>query len=278
MKKILIPVDFSQVSRKALEYAGILARKTELEVTLLHTINAPYIAAQHPEGFNEQAMETARQAAAEDLKQWCEEFSNHQMHCQGLIRDGFVVDSVLDAVKETFADLVILGTTGASGWVGNLIGSNASAILNRITKPVLLIPHEATVSEFKNILYATQLEEVESEVLQRVFEFAGIFGSTVDLIKINTEYQLDVFNDENIIKHLHTLFPDNAFNVYKESANTTVKGIEHYLETNHADLIIMTTSRQSFIERLFNGSVTRQMALHTHIPLLVYHKEELPHF
>lgn len=278
MKKILIPIDFSNVSIKCLEYAALISDKVKLEITLLNVIYPSSLAIQKDGGIDELAMTHTREDAEKMLNEWCEKYKNENRSISYVIKEGFVVDGVLEASKEINPDMLILGTIGASGFMGNLMGSNASAILNRIIKPVLLVPHDATVSEFKNLVYATQLESIESEALQRVFEFANIFDCKVDLIKVNTDYQLDIFDDESIISQLHKLFPEKDFKIYKETASTTLKGIEHFIENHKVDLIIMTTSRQSFIERLFNGSVTRQMALHTNIPLLVYHKEDLPHY
>jgi len=274
MNTILIPVDFSEISRTSVEFARLLSGKLNLDVTLLHIINAPSVAVHSTMVIDADVVEKAREEAENRLKEWCAELTADGVRCSYLLREGFVVDTVVQTEQELQPDLLIMGTTGATGWMGNLIGSNSSAVLSRVKRPVLLIPHDTRVKEFRNILYATQLEMVEAEVLKKVFHWAHAFNGKVDLIKVNTQYQLDIFSDNFIIEELRRLFPQERFAVYTETASNTLKGIDHYLEANSVDLIVMTTSRQSFIERLFNGSVTRKMALHTDIPLLIYHYEE----
>jgi nucleotide-binding universal stress UspA family protein len=275
MKTILIPVDFSSVSRKAMEYGKLIARKWDAQVILLHALNSPSLAAHsHVDADTSKIVEDSAEQNERILNEWCGELSEEGIDATFMQKDGFTVEVVAAIEHEHHPDLIIMGTTGASGFLGKLIGSNTAAVMERVTRPILLVPHDCNVKEFKHILFATQLEDVDSDVLRKVFEWAKKFEGHVDLIKVNTQFQLDVFSDEFILNELHNRFPDEKYTVYKEDAITTVKGIDHYTEEHSTDLIVMTTSHQNFIERLFNGSVTRQMAMHTHIPLLVYHFED----
>jgi nucleotide-binding universal stress UspA family protein len=274
MNTILIPIDFSDVSRKAIEYAQLISQKLHLDITLLHVMNIPSVAVHSSLAFDSDISKDARDAAENQLREWCQRFSGNDVKCSWMLREGFVVDSIVDVEKEISPDLIILGTTGTTGWMGKLIGSNASAVIQRVSSAVLLVPHEAPVKEFKHILYATQLEMIETEVLRKVFHWAHLFNGHADLIKVNTQFQLDIFSDNYIIEELRRLFPAEQFSIFTETAQTTIKGIDHYLESHPVDLIVMTTTRKSFIERLFDGNVTRQMAMHTQLPLLVYHFRE----
>lgn len=274
MKTILIPVDFSNVSRKAVDYGKMIGKKWEAQVILLHALNSPSLAAHSRLEDTSKVVEDSAEQNAKILEEWCEELRSEGLDATYMQKDGFAVEVVEAVEQERQPDLIIMGTTGATGFVGKLIGSNASAVVDRVTKPLLLVPHESDVHEFKKIVYATQLETLDTPVLRKVFAWARKFEGHVDLIKVNTQFQLDVFSDEAILQQLREEFPEENYKVFQEDAATTVKGLDHYTQNYPTDLIVMTTSHQSLLERLFNGSVTRQMAMHTRIPLLVYHFED----
>lgn len=272
MKKIIVPIDFSATSLKALQYAKYLSREFNYEMHLLHAISSPTISTH---------AEIAIQA--ENLKKE-EENSNHRLNelCEQLTADGFknssyrtetgfLSDTLHRLEKEMEIAYVVMGTTGASGFLGNLIGSNASAVMQRIKSPLMLVPHESGMPDFKNLVFCTQFQTDEIGVLKEVFSFAHHFGSHVDLLKINSDWVLEIFSDNSEIERVKNAFPDEKFNIVIHKSDSVIKGLDEYLEQHSTQLIILAVRKKNILERLLDGSTSRRIILHSKIPMLIYH-------
>ena len=130
-----------------------------------------------------------------------------------------------------------------------------------------------TMSEIFNIVYLDELKEDDTAVLSKLFAFAGALNvENIKILNVNTGFFFKPINEHLMIQL------DRAFGLEKIKLETVdgsdvKEGIDHYLENHHVDLLVMSTHKKSFLERLFSKSNTNEMAMYGKIPLLVYHKE-----
>jgi len=140
MKTILVPTDFSAHSEKALEVAERLAKLTGGKIHLLHCyqINpggiSPY-GIVIPEEFDREVREAAARKV-EDLEQ--------RVAAQGIdvtahISSRFPSEAVSDLASELGADLIVMGTRGATGLKHILLGSVAERTIRIAPCPVLTV-------------------------------------------------------------------------------------------------------------------------------------------
>lgn len=146
LRKILVPVDFSKCSEKALRYAIPFARQFGAEVTLLHVI-APVIVSSAGEVPQEGFLQSTEEAQnALDALQGT---VGGDIRCKGLVRKGSPHIEIVDTAKELAIDLVILSTHGRTGLEHVLLGSTAAKVVRRAGCPVLIVrEHE---HEFINV-------------------------------------------------------------------------------------------------------------------------------
>lgn len=271
MNQILVPIDFSDVSIQALNYACYLAKSHNAKMILLHVMNPPLISTHADKAVSAPDFEQERQAALErllDLQSKCKEDG---LDSDARVEVGFVADVIHQIELEQPFLYIVMGTTGASGFVNSLIGSNASAVMNKVITPLLMVPHESSQPNFKSITFCTAFQTDETDVLKKVIAFAHKFGSFVTLLKVNAEWTLEVFSDEEQIRHIRKAFPDENMNVDIFKSDNVLQGIDEYIEAHQPGLLMLAIKRKSLIERLLDGSVSRRIALHTRVPLLVYH-------
>jgi len=136
LKKILVPVDFSSCSKKALQYAIPLARQFGAELMLLHVIE-PAVVLPMSETLPQVIVEpdeTARQNLEEFREAVGEGISS-----KTLMRSGSPHLEILDAAKELDIDLVILSTHGRTGLSHVLLGGTAEKVVRRLACPVLVV-------------------------------------------------------------------------------------------------------------------------------------------
>jgi nucleotide-binding universal stress UspA family protein len=147
IRKILTPLDGSETSRKALEYAVDLAKQTGSTIILLSVIDkSPFYAAQtvlpalSPTHLLENLEDYFRQTAeayvaeAEDLCKTKEVLS------QKVIRAGHPVEEIINAAENSKVDLIVMGSHGKSALGAAILGSVTIGVIHRETKfPVLLV-------------------------------------------------------------------------------------------------------------------------------------------
>jgi nucleotide-binding universal stress UspA family protein len=140
LRKILVPIDFSEPSRKAMQYALSFAKQFNAEVLLLHVIEfipmpVPPLAVVH----DEVTQGKLHESAAKELAQWRERFGQ-QMGIRASVRDGISAHAeIVNAAIEGNIDLIVLGMKGRSGLAHLLIGSTAERVVRHAPCPVLVV-------------------------------------------------------------------------------------------------------------------------------------------
>jgi nucleotide-binding universal stress UspA family protein len=142
IRRILVPVDFSEHSRAALDYASGLARLSGAAVDVLHVWQIP--AFEPPGPIVAEARQTLWEAAQSNAEQalagFCEAASKRQVAVRGSRAvAGSPVMAIVDAAKAGDYDLIVLGTHGRTGLARALIGSVAERVVRHAHCPVLAV-------------------------------------------------------------------------------------------------------------------------------------------
>jgi nucleotide-binding universal stress UspA family protein len=274
--KILIPTDFSKLSKVAVNYAVKFAKKLNAEIVLFHAvfINAPPRA--------QSALKTSRilDAMVDNVTQEFISLVNEiKSEAGGKLNISYeiVKGYPLKDVLETFAhhngiDLIIMGTKGASGLKKMLMGSNATAVVGNSSIPVIMVPEHARFKNIRHIVYASDLLAVNKEV-KILIQYARLHNSFIHLLHVvspDTEKKIDVVKIKNDLISKY-----NYMQIFVQVAvNEDIKeAIDEYIADVKADMLAMFTHTPTFFEKLFGKSVTREMAFHSWIPLLAIKKQ-----
>jgi len=139
-RTILVPVDFSDHSARAVETARELAKAFEAKLLLLHCYQvspgavSPY-GIVLPEGFDREV----REAAARRLEEWRDKAAADGVNVEACLSSTFPSMGITDAAGEQKADLIVMGTRGLSGLKHVLLGSVAERVLRTAPCPVLTV-------------------------------------------------------------------------------------------------------------------------------------------
>lgn len=138
VKRILVPLDFSKSSSKALHYAISLARQFGAEIDLVHVMTVP-VYFEGPAIAVTADYEKSRNAAAgKQMEEWRAEVP-HEITVRTELRTGSPYHEIILAADETNTDLIIMGTHGRSGVSHMLIGSTAERVVRQAPCPVLTV-------------------------------------------------------------------------------------------------------------------------------------------
>jgi nucleotide-binding universal stress UspA family protein len=272
MKTILVPTDFSDASKKALEYAAALAKAIQAKLILYHAYHIPVPTTEMPvmiispeelEKSNTERLESFR---LDVLKQ-------DNVPVENLISPGFAVDEICEIAVEKNVDLIVMGISSSSSLGHVLLGSVTTGVLQDTHKPLLIVPDNTTFSMPRKIAFACDYHNAlgAGPVLE-LKRFVKLFNAELFVIHVAIPDEKIVANEaisgirlENELDGIpHTLhFPSNP---------DIVNGLNEFQESHQIDLLVMVPKRHSLLSRIFHRSNTKRMAFHTHVPILALHE------
>lgn len=139
LKKILVPVDFSECSKKALTYAIPYAKQFGAQLIILHVI-APYYAVD-PYGLSqiERVEAELEQEGKKQLTALVQQNIPSQIDGEIVLRHGQAAPEIVVAAKELNADLIVISTHGRTGLKHVMFGSTAESVVRQAPCPVLTV-------------------------------------------------------------------------------------------------------------------------------------------
>jgi nucleotide-binding universal stress UspA family protein len=269
MTTILALVDFSDASTNSVSFAAELSKRSSARLIIVNIL-------QKGEGENE--TKNKLKSIESDLKK----SFGFDLKCESFLAHGNLITTLKKIIAVQQPDLIVMGTKGASGLKKILIGSNTVNVISKTKVPVLVIPEVARFENFINkgknrIVLATDLDLLENEnaldILKeialliiepkvRVLSVRPKNTSLPDLKRMERDFLLSLFNPE-IESERVTVF-----------SSSVIGGINFYLNQKNMDTgLIAMIARDS--GHLIRKHYTREMASHTHLPLLVLHDTKI---
>ncbi|WP_294818509.1 universal stress protein [uncultured Flavobacterium sp.] len=278
MKQILFPTDFSEAANTAFIYALKFADSFNAELVILHVYDLPIVETpampettaeifdivemNQFESFRDELPKLHRIAESKNL--------GHVM-MRNVLLYGDLVYNINKVCADENIDLVVMGTKGASGLKETFIGSVTASVIANVKVPVLGIPAEAEYQPIKSIAFTTQYKDKDNDSLKRALEIADRFGARVQCIYIkNPDDPSDLEEKINEWKVYYRGRNIDFFNIAGDHIEQTLLD---FIENQHVGLLVMRTHKRGFFESLFHRSLTKKMAYHSKVPLLIYHED-----
>ena len=276
MKKILVPTDFSASANKALNFAVQIARQAKAEIYLIHACDLIETIFKDKQTMYEEHNQAIKDKANESLsllKKSIEDTEKLSVHIK--LYNGKITDTILQASEEHYADLVIMGTLGEAGLQEKIFGSITAGIIGKTNIPVMAVPLLSEWDSPKKILLMVNNSEEQPDMAKSVFELAELFNARVHVA---------IFTDVDSAEAIDYLKDKRGVNSYEEKLkikykNTDIKSvhldghrfqetIDEYILEQPIDIVAMISHKRTFLESIFNRSMTKKMSYHTRIPLL----------
>ena len=147
LKKILVPVDYSDGSRVAMEYALFLAERFDAKIEVLHVAEIPLGEEEHSvvkpdtgeeELLSELVVQQAVKAETEFLAPFVRDAT---IPIERSLLKGRPGKVIVEAATDRGADLIVMGTHGRSGFERLIIGSVAERVVRSAPCPVVVVRH-----------------------------------------------------------------------------------------------------------------------------------------
>jgi nucleotide-binding universal stress UspA family protein len=293
LKRILVPVDFSDPSRKAVNHALALALHFDAKLILAHIVPASVgMVMTYPMESFAYEKDQARYAKSMLPTLVPEEYRD-RINLQTIVKVGVVKDEILAIVNDERIDLVVMGTHGRNGFERFMLGSVAEGMLRKIPVPMLTVSHVDTASEadaeapapLRNVLYASDLSDNATEGLKVAMELARKSGARLTVLHVlkaaemiysgaEGGYLKEDLDDirEDTFRRLMLSIPEQ----WSRGMNITPLMVEgdpfreilRVAEEENAGLIVMNLQGKGLIERALLGSTAERVIRAAHVPVL----------
>jgi len=281
MIKILLPTDFSKASLNAIEYALNFASGSNAKFIFYHSF-IPFDSALSgsPEYNKKEILKVDQELKIriEKLKfKMNEKFPDVAL--ETCIDKGAETRQIISFSKKNKIDLIIMGTTGASGLKEVIIGSVTVAIIAKSECPVLAIPSNYKHKSIQKMLMPTNYALHDLIALKFLFQFSVIKNADIHFMHIMLKGKPSLKDTELMEafkKTVNSLLKKRNKEFSLHQGNDAERCISSLVKKEKIDLTVMTTiKRKSFIDRFFHSSLTKKMACHTRIPLLAIPVNEI---
>lgn len=272
MNKIIVPVNFSPCSLKAVEMAVEIAKANHCPLVLFHSV------ALTMGGFDTgyptvstRVQMVQKEAELERLKGIADQYS-HECYANGapvaittVVEFGELPISLSIFVADEGVDFIVMGTEGSQGVIEDWMGTNAYAIVADTNVPVLVLPEKSPVRLFKHLVYATSFQAGDASAVETVRQFAQSINAELRILHIAASEEQAVYADVKIDDHVG----QHSLHYTQISAPTPYDGLMGFIETENADLLCLLRPKRGFLENLLHQSVTKALILSANLPMLV---------
>lgn len=275
MKQIIVPVDFSEYSEFALEAAASIAKKYGSELTVLHMLElSNAILTAGNDSLNEEAVFYLK-LAEKKFETFLDKPYLEGLKVTPVVKHFKVWSEVNDAAKEHNANLIVMGSHGASGVKEVLVGSNTQKVVRHSDIPVLVIKHNPILLDFENAVFACDFtDEAIAPYLNAKLTFSKL-GVKMHLVYVNSpdsNFRSSSEIDKCIADFLKKADGDleNLSSVRVVSDYSIEKGILNFANLTGADVIAVATHGRKGLAHFFEGSISEDIANHSTLPVMTF--------
>lgn len=277
INKILVPVDFSECSNKAVDFALHLGEKFHAHITLLHVVTL----------FHEEVNEEARLQDLEKIVQsrerWIHEklkehknaADQHNLKLESILLRGFTTaDKIMEYIQENNFDLIIMGSHGRTGIKHLLQGSVSEKVVRLSNIPVLTIHHSTKNYDPKTILVPIDFSKFSKIAVERAQFFAQLYSAKIIFLhiieqvihpafyaaSIESVFQIDHDLKQRTLKKLKEFV--NISGIKSDYVVLEGKAYKDIVETakeNNVDLIVMATRGLTGLDYFLLGSTAERV-------------------
>jgi nucleotide-binding universal stress UspA family protein len=274
MKKILIPVDFSDLARHAFELGKQLQSELQAELHFVHIVTLPSHVLLTPDGelFDDDEMDITQlqleHAQAErKLMAWID---NVQSNVVNKVLYGHVNETLLHYAQKIKADMVLMGTHGAFGMRELLNGSHAEYLAMHADMPILSLKGEAG-KRIEKMVLAADFTAILPTNISLLLALRSALQAQLYLLQIQKpgkrkreveiQERMSAFAEANGLEDVaYAIFP----------AEDLEEGIVRFAANNNIDLIAIGSMQRTGLNKLINGCISADLVNHVQKPIFTF--------
>jgi nucleotide-binding universal stress UspA family protein len=273
MKKILVPTDFSSAAKNAIAYAAHLAVRSKAQLVLFNAYHSAPLSIDIPVAdmsIDEVRMQSMAELLTIQHELVIEYGERLVIECHN--RRGLALDEINDYAIENGIDMIVMGMQGSNFISEKVVGSTTTALMQDAPCPILVVDRHVKFQEIQKIVLACDYIRIPSfEALDRLKNICDLFVTPwVYVLHVISNPSVEQSLLENInAPKMHQLLRNMPHSIQSIDNPDIMDGINGFASKNHADMLVMIPRRHSIWRGIFYSPLTKKMAFHTSIPLLI---------
>ena len=263
MIKILVPIDFSEASKKALNYALSIGEKTNVSIHMLHVTTAPpRTGTKLIHKMREVAKEEDRDRVDQSTKQFlADKKVPNYLQEETIIRYGEVSKQIINVSLQDDFDLIVMGTKGATRLTEAFIGNNTLSTLKLSVIPTIIVPMSYVPEERdEKACIALRFDKLYGNTCEKLLKRCKVLGCDPELLSV-----VDRKSEEIQISVKYQM---KSYPVHIMENPRPRKAISEFLKENNHGLLALHFNTYSFFKELTYPSVSTEFTFRSNIPIL----------
>ncbi|MCM1377694.1 MAG: universal stress protein [Clostridium sp.] len=289
---VLIPVDFSEMSKLAVRAGFEFAERLSLHPIILYAFSAPDFSDSIPSfdpttgvpDFDASIQDaqvdaTVSRDANALMKRFSDEIRMLQsrgdipnVNFSSLVSEGIAEDVIIEFTRLHPPALVVMATRGKHKRQREMIGSVTAEVLDSCRVPLFTVPENYSFCGVKNIVrlaFFCNLDQHDILSLDMLMKMFGFPEVEVWLIPVNDNAGPSLTSKLNsLCKYFSENYPAARFNTAFLPAESFREGFEQLLKSNSLQMIIVPNKKKNIISRLFNPGIAHKLLFEKDMPML----------
>lgn len=289
IRRILVPVDFSDQTQHICEYALDLAERFNAEILIMHACYIPSLDAallsessvysvtldEHLHNLESSAQSNLDQLIKQ-LKERNRNSEQKELNIKPLLVKGFADDEIYIVYQEYQPDLIVMGNSSRGVKSHKLYGSVTQEIIENVLVPVIVAPSKpvtTNLKEIRNILYITNFDNSDIRAIHKLIYLVSPFHLKLHVVHLggNGSGGWNEIKLEGLKEHLRKEFMGFNFHTEIISDPNQLEKLENYIQEHKIDILSMVTHKRNFLSRLFKSNLTEKILFNSTRPMLIFH-------
>lgn len=277
METLIVTTDFSGSSVHAAKYAAAISGPLGVRTLVLYhsySVAPPITEVPLPEPEELASAHEDRIRALKILESQISPLMAHQVSVECVTDDLPLLSGVEQLLKQYGGGLIVAGMTGKGGVEKLLVGSHTALLAGSCRAPVLIVPEEAEFTPITKAVFACDLKNVDETIpthlIDEIIEKLDCRLLVLNVETTDSRMAGDVIPEQyKLHEKLNHLKPEYHYIEH----GSVAEGIMAFADTQRAGLVLAMPRSRGFFDSLFHRSVTKKLAHHTRLPLLLLRSE-----
>ncbi|MCM4173298.1 universal stress protein [Arenibacter sp. TNZ] len=275
MIKILLPTDFSDNARNAIDYTLNYFKDEKCLFYILHTFTPTFYRVDYMMGgpvnsaIPDKDVELAQEGLEKTLTDIKNNYPNKNHQFKTLSSFNILTDEIQEVTGREGIDLIAMGTQGATGAKEIFLGTRTVHVIRKASIPVLAIPCGYTFKAIHTIVFPTDYgTPYNMQVLGFIANMSKLLKAKLIVLNVKDDFVLNEHQQAN--KKALDVFLKPVNHCFEQVKGEIMPNALHlYVEKHRVGLLAIMNRKHSFLERLITRSTVDAIGYHSRIPFLV---------
>jgi len=272
MKKIIVPIDFSDNSLNALEYAKAIAKSFNGVIMLISVFDNS-VSMIEEMNFSSHELIKNHKKQLDDLRNELNlSFAKDDWHSpliESEFKVGNVADCIMQYAEENENSMIVMGSRGETDLLDKIFGTISTAVAEKSKVPVLIIPPNVSFKQVNHLVYCSNDIGLDKDQMLNVVDVVKRCKPHIHLLHIDNENRY--YKAMELLDLLKPNYLPGMVSYDLVFGDDKEKALSDYCNNKSIDMIALSKKDRGFFERLFHKSFAKEIIQNLKLPLMVVH-------